>query len=293
MRLRALQGYLQGNLPQLNCRGHHVSTAKESSVTVLTPSAASTALITDRLNTEWLGLANRRIPDTWQIPALPQWASLGDAAGIISSARLSDPAAADATLLALLSRHQHDADELAGRLVLQVMLGRAVNLVRRTYRRGAAGMRGSLPQLSSASVAALWIAIARYPVDRRRQKVSVNLCMDALGYFTASLDDNAPQVIDSRVLDSVEPLFTQHTPPAAVELLRVLAWGVDAQAISIEDASLLTQVYCPAPGVEGGAFAVASRLAITPATVRQRCSRAAQRLARAVRTNRRPESCHA
>lgn len=261
-------------------------------MTVTAGTTGPTSLI-DQLNAEWQHLSGQAPPDACRIPALRRCSSLADALTVISSARRPNPDAADAILLDLLALHQNESDELAGRLVLQAMLGRAVNLVQRAYRQGATGVRGSLPQLSSAAVTGLWAAIAQYPIHRRRRKVSVNLCMDALGHFTTFLKDDAVPVVDTRILETAEPLFAAHAPTAADELLAVVTWGVEAQVISLAEAVLLTQVYCPAPGQEGGSTVVARRLALAPATVRQRCSRAAHRLAAAVRTQEVAEACPA
>lgn len=244
----------------------------------------SDALITDQLNTEWSLLAERAVPRHWEVARRAVGGSLADALDVVDRARRSDPELADTLLLDLLTRGA-DGDDLAGRLVLQALLGRAVNLARRAHRRGASGARGDLAQLTAAAVAALWNTIATYPVHRRRRKVSVNLCMDALSHFTALLDDRAPETVDDHVLEGEEPVFAQHSPAPAVELLETLAWGIDTEAITTDDAALLTRVYCPGPGQDGGAMAVARELGIAPATVRQRCRRATSRLTAAVRAH--------
>lgn len=248
-----------------------------------TTSMTSMTLITDQLNTEWTAMAHRRPPARWNIPALNACVSLADALDVVTQARRSQPESADSILIGLLTRHIVDGDAVAGRLVLQAMLGRAVNLARRAHRQGAPGIRGDIDQLTAAAVAALWHSIATYPVTRRTRKVAVNLCMDALGAFTSTVDDHAPSAVDDHVLESGEALFVQHTPAPAAELLTTLAWGVDAGVISPDDASLLSRVYCPAPGEKGGALAVAQTLGLQPATVRQRCLRSTKRLASAVR----------
>lgn len=242
-------------------------------------------MITDQLNAEWQTIAARPVPRRWRAPALVCCSSLADALDAITASRRSDAATADTLLIELLTHRVERGDDSAGRLVLQAMLGRAVNLARRAYRAGATGIRGDLPQLMATAVAALWNTIATYPVHRRRHKVSVNLCMDALGQFTALLDDHVPEAVDVTVLETVEPIFAQHTPAPAIELLNTLAWGIDTNAISRDDAALLTRVYCPGPGQPGGAQAVARELELAPATVRQRCRRATHRLAVAVHSH--------
>lgn len=240
-------------------------------------------LITDQLNAEWQVLSARVVPARWPVAALPGCDVLADALDAVQWARRHQPQAADQLLLGLLDHHVENGDELAGRLVLQALLGRAVNLARRAHRPKHPGIRGDLAQLTAAAVAALWHAIAAYPRHRRRHKVAVNLCMDALAHFTAALDDRAPEAVDIALLEAAEPMFTVREPAPAAELLDTLSWGISAQVISPDDASLLLRVYCPRPGRDGGASPVARELGLTPATVRQRCSRAVQRLAAAVR----------
>ena len=282
----ATQGYPQGYHHTVGWFGSATPAYPRRGASVTITAAApgrTTTLITAQLNTEWTAMAHRPPPARWNIAALAACASLSEALDVLTHARRSRPETADTILIGLLDRHIVARDALAGRLVLQAMLGRAVNLARRAHRPGASGVRGDIDQLTAAAVAALWNGIATYPVQRRTRKVAVNLCMDALGAFTSALDDRAPTVADDHILQSGDALFVQHTPTPATELLTTLAWGVDTGAISPDDASLLSRVYCPAPGDEGGALAVARELGLRPATVRQRCLRSTRRLASAVR----------
>lgn len=243
--------------------------------------ARTTVLVTDQLNAEWRHLGTLPIPQRWSLPDLAGGAVLADAADIIGRTRRHQPAVADGLLIGLLDeRTQHD-DHLAGRLVLQVMLGRAVNLARRAHRFGATGVRGDLPQLTAAAVAALWHAIAAYPVGRRRHKVAVNLCMDTLRHFNLAIEDATPELVDATVLDTAEPVF-HRAPAPVVEVFATLTWGIGKGIITADDAELLVRVYCPLPGQHGGAHLVARELGLSPAAVRQRCSRAVQRLSAAV-----------
>lgn len=253
--------------------------------TLTIPTARPAVLVTDQLNAEWLRLGARPVPKRWPLPGLAECLRLADAADTIARARRHQPAVADDLLVGLLDQRTGRDDHLAGRLVLQVMLGRAVNLARRTHRFGAPGVRGDLPQLTAAAVAALWHAIATYPVERRRNKVAVNLCMDALAHFNAGLQDEAPELVDANVLDTAEPVF-RRAPAPVVEVFSTLTWGISKGIITADDAELLVRVYCPLPGQLGGAHRVALELGLSAATVRQRCSRAIQRLSDAVRVRR-------
>lgn len=254
--------------------------------TLAIPTTAHPAvLVTDQLNAEWLRLGARPVPKRWPLPGLAGCARLADVADTIARARRHQPAEADGLLVGLLDERTGRDDHLAGRLVLQVMLGRAVKLARGTHRFGAPGVRGDLPQLTAAAVTALWHAIATYPVERRRNKVAVNLCMDALAHFNAALQDDTPDLVATTILDTAEPVFRR--PPApVVEVFRALTWGISTGVITADDAELLVRVYCPLPGQLGGAHQVAREIGLPAATVRQRCSRAIQRMSDAVRVRR-------
>lgn len=241
--------------------------------------------IVGQLNLEWAAL--RTDPATCQ--RVRAWAEAKEplagctAVGDIETRTASvSRAEADQILLALLELAV--ADRLAGRVVLQLMLGKAVRI--------AASHTGRADRdlLEQLAVAALWDVIATYPIQRRRQKVAANLAMDTLRQVVAEL---AP----GRVESPVEPdVISRHAPgdeavdddaPAPVvdlELFEVLAWGVDHGVLSPADASLLTRVYCPAPGEDGGE-AAAAEFGLSWAAARQRCSRAVRKLATAVRAD--------
>lgn len=267
----------------------------------LSPATTSThaQLVVDRLNLEWAEMEDHRRPAAWkQVPGLAPCATLGHVYEHLRDAD-DDPTragSAEAALLALLEAFQDGHDPLAGRVVLQRFLGRAVSLCRRAYRPRDRGVRGKFAELMEVAVASVWDAIATYPVARRRTKVGPNLAMEALASFTAAvrlidgsdglcvlsdMPDGAPGP-EEAVEAGLGPLpASVWGPDAGVELLSVLAWGIDAGVISGEEASLLTRVYCPPPGHRGGS-AVAFELGISWVTVRKRCSRAIKRLAVAV-----------
>lgn len=250
----------------------------------ITTISSSSRLITDKINAEWGAISVRPTPPQWGVSKLADGVTLKDAVDALARCRRHDPVAADEVLIDLLTRHSQ-GDEMAGRFVLQVMLGRAINLARKTYRPGALGTRGDLAQLTAAAVAALWGTIATYPVHRRRRKVAVNLCMETLRCFISLIDDDARDVVDDQIADTAAPLFAQHEPPSALAVLQTLTWAVETRALSLDEAAILVRVYCPPPGREGGAQAVSRELGITSASVRQRCSRAISRLAAAIQVH--------
>lgn len=229
-----------------------------------------------QLNLEWAQLRGRRI-DTWATrPALAGCASLADVEARTAAA---DKSSADEILLDLLELNR-DGDELAGRTVLQLMLGKAVRIA--ASHTGRAD-RDTLEQLA---IAALWDVIATYPIARRRKKVAANLAMDTLRQVVAELGhDRHESPVETDVLSAVAGDVDDPADTVVdAELFEVLAWGVESGAITGQDAALLTAVYCTGPDNPGGA-AAAAEFGLSWAAARQRCSRAVRRLATAVQAD--------
>lgn len=235
-----------------------------------------------QLNLEWSAL--RISPEGAR--AVARWAETAEVlqgctnlADIETRTAAADRQAADAVLLALLELTAAD-ERLAGRTVLQLMLGKAVRIA------AAQTGRADRDLLEQLAVAALWDVIATYPITRRREKVAANLAMDTLRQVVKELApgrQETPVEPDTFGFgSSLEEPTEDAAPVADLELLEILAWGVDNGAITRDEASLLVRVYCPEPGSEGGAV-VAAEFGLTWAAARQRCSRAVRRLAAAVR----------
>ncbi|WP_158602974.1 hypothetical protein, partial [Jiangella rhizosphaerae] len=213
-------------------------------------------------------------------PALAGCRDLADVEATVTAAATGTSRGADAALLALL-RLAHDGDALAGRTVLQLMLGKAIRIAA-----GHAG-RDSRESLEHAAVAALWTVIATYPTERRPAKVAANIAMDTLGAVSRELAHRRTETpAEPDTLAAV--LGTDPADPADqardADLAELLAWAVDAGAITVADAALLIDIYAPPPGVEGGA-AAAERAGISWAAARQRASRAVRRITLAVRAD--------
>lgn len=260
--------------------------------------------VAGRLNDEWDRLRADGRPDVvarWAAaePALADCHDLADveaavtaaAAPAVQAAQGRRPAqGADAVLIALL-RLAHGGDPLAGRTVLQLMLGKAIRIAA-----GHAG-RDSRECLEHAAVAALWTVIATYPTDRRPTKVAANLAMDTLGAVSRELAHRRTETpAEPDVLASVlgtgpagartatATATDDATVAADVGLAELLVWAVGTGTISAADASLLAGIYAPPPGLDGGA-AAAERAGISWPAARQRASRAVRRIALAVRAD--------
>ena len=238
------------------------------------------ASLVGQLNLEWARLrtspATASTVATWAgvKPALGGFASLAD---VEAGTAAADRATADEILLALLELAA-DGEQLAGRTVLQLMLGKAVRI--------AASHTGRADRdlLEQLAVAALWDVIATYPITRRRVKVAANLSMDTLRQVVNELaPDRHEGAVEADTLATIAgDVDGQADTVVDAELYEVLAWGIDTGAVSREDAALLTAVYCTGPDNPGGPTA-AAQFGLTWPAARQRCSRAIRKLTTAIR----------
>lgn len=206
--------------------------------------------IRDHLNREWQELARAAIPLSWAAePAIGEGV-IGDLPAVVR-------ASPDAVLGFLLQRVAA-GDTLAGRVVLQVMLGRLVNDARRD------------PEHSLDDyVAQLWVGIATYPLHRRPSRIAANLALDV-----------AKRVRHRSPAIPVDPArlvrLAAAAEPAEPELLEsVLVTARAGQLIDEATEQTLRLVY--QRGLRSHEAAMV--LGVTPAAVRRRCRLAVQRLA--------------
>jgi hypothetical protein len=141
-------------------------------------------------------------------------------------------------------------DELAGRCVVQAVLGRIVAMTRRDSRLGVDELIG-----------ALWLRILAYPLDRRPCAIVSNLVLDARKDVVAEL----------RPLPVSQPTEPRRHAVAANVLVEAVRIGVIDPAI----AEVMSSVYVW--GLSGEA--AARRHGLTQTTVRWRCSAGRRRLA--------------
>jgi hypothetical protein len=192
----------------------------------------------------------------------------------------------DDAMLGALVRLFHAGQTMAGRVVLQAMLPKLIRFARTTRptRDGGAGA-----DHRQVIVATFWSVLASYPINRRATSVASGLALDTLNKLTAELRGNTfeevpvdPQHLTVAVQEQVEDIpGPAGSISADADLLEVIAWGLDTEVLTKADAAMLVQVYLPQPG-QNGTAAAAEQLGLSPATVRQRCSRARRRLVTAV-----------
>ena len=152
--------------------------------------------------------------------------------------------------LGLLIGAAQVGDELAGRCVVQAVLGRLVAIARRDSRLDVAQLVG-----------ALWLRIRSYPLERRPRAIVSNLVLDARKDAAAEL----------RPLPVTPPPAPRRHAVAANLLVEAVRIGV----IDAPIAEVMSSVYVL--GLSGEA--AARRHGVTPTTVRWRCSAGMRRLA--------------
>jgi len=154
--------------------------------------------------------------------------------------------------LARLIAAAQGGDELAGRCVVQAVLGRIVAMTRRDSRLSVDELAG-----------ALWLRILAYPLDRRPRAIVSNLVLDA----------RKDVVAERRPLPVSQPTEPRRHAVAVNMLVEAVRIGVIAAPI----AEVMSSVYVL--GLSGEA--AARRHGVTQTTVRWRCSAGMRRLARA------------
>ena len=152
--------------------------------------------------------------------------------------------------LAQLIAAAQGGDELAGRCIVQAVLGRLVAMARRDSRLGVDELVG-----------ALWLRILAYPLERRPRAIVSNLVLDARKDVVAEL----------RPLPVSQPTEPRRHAVAANVLVEAVRIGI----IDAPIAEVMSSVYVW--GLSGEA--AARRHGVTQTTVRWRCSAGMRRLA--------------
>jgi len=246
------------------------------------------------LNAEWERLCDEHSTVVavrrWAVlqPALQGLHCLTDITDAVAQRGLATVAGGDGCLdellLALLTLAQH-GEELAGRTVVQLFMGRAVRLTRSQVRVTGA----ETAEVEAQVITALWEAVTTYPLQRRRQRVAANLALDALRLtqrrwvFAGPGHSRSGTVTEVSIFDQedCDPLMNatgDHKPTAWARVARLLGDSAAHGAITDEQARLLMQVYAPLPGQAQGVAETAAQLGISSETLHRRLSRLSARL---------------
>lgn len=236
----------------------------------VTKAGRSDYAIVDALNHDWRELAHcdRGTVRRWsqRHSLLADCDSLDD---VLSMGQLNS----DATLSALLTEVS-SGDMLAGRTVLQSMLGRLVRMAQ----------RDSQAKVDDY-VAALWCVIGRYPLSTRPSRIAANLSMDAFKAVCRERQWLRHGVVTpwppQRILAEADsgrmagPGQLSDVDERSASALEVLSAGIRLHLIDEPTRNLLRSIY-----VDGLSSAEAARRHLTsPGSVRVRSSRAMKRLA--------------
>ncbi|MFT4225014.1 hypothetical protein [Micropruina sp.] len=194
------------------------------------------------LNAEWESLAAMPVPAAWSLA--------GSTLGELLHGIADDP---DAALGELLRRHAA-GDELAGRVVMQAMLGKLIRLAAQDARHCVGDY-----------VAECWLRLAQYPLARRPNRIAANLALDTRLRVRAG-DDRRP--IADVALDEVGV-------PPRLDVSRLVRAATRLGLIDREAGACLYAVY----GLGLRSHEAAEPLRISAALVRSRNARAIRQLA--------------
>jgi len=183
----------------------------------------------ERLEREWSRLACSRSAAA-SLPEVLELAGARDLDGVRRHVETSPPADADRILAALAARAV-EGDELAGRVLLQLLLPGTRRLARRWW------ALGNQAERESAAVAAVYDRIRCHPIARRPAKIAANVLLDAADLLRR-------QVRDSRMVVPLDATNDVSCPPGesphpAAELLEVVRDALSANLISEGDAHLV------------------------------------------------------
>jgi len=226
--------------------------------------------IIDALNQEWCRI------DSEQGVAVADWArrhavlsTCTSANQVLNVVRSSDSDAALRVLLAATAA----GEQLAGRVVLQSMLGRMVQMAHRDARAGV-----------DDYVAALWCQIGTYPLARRPARIAANLALDTLKavhrehrwLVRGEVTTWPPGVLLDELFNVVRGQVAPDGHHSDPDARAVLAAARSLKLIDDAATSILTSVYLD--GLSGAE--AARRHGTSAGSIRVRCSRAVGRLSR-------------
>ena len=242
-------------------------------------STATRSSYLGRLHYEWqTELAHRLAADPDGAPwALghPTRAGLHTLEGLLAVISASEGEDTDAVLHALLCL-AHDGRTDAARTVLQTMLPTV-------RRQGLTARYRRLEDPLSCAGAAMWTAIATYPL-RRTRAVAANLALEALHHLDADASLTPTPVGDlvSAHLEA-DQLAGHHPEPEPTDrdaAAATLAWALDHAVLSPDEVRLLALTHLAHPTPTSAQ--IGAELGLNAAAIRKRQSRAVHKLASAL-----------
>ena len=210
--------------------------------------------LVNRLDTEWVEISTRPLPDLWVVACelLVRHQTLDEVLLAISA----NP---DCILGFLIGRAQA-GDMLAGRVVLQSMLGKLVKMSRTGI---AQQTRFAVDDL----VTHLWLTIGCYPLDQRPRSIAANLALDSLK--AAQREWRAGHNVEVPMpTGEVEDLLDSFEPQDRLTVDALIDAAFKLRLITEPTRDILVAVYGPEELT--GAVA-AKRWNCTPSAIRSRC----------------------
>lgn len=253
----------------------HAATAPSHSSSALPSHGAARGDLYSRLNTEWMQLCARPSAAaevlTWSVnqPALSQVQELNDLAGAHRLDR-------DAVLLALLTLHQ-EGSVLAGRALLQLMLGKLISLTRHARVAGFDSYH-AYDERAATTIATFMSLIAEYRPSG--ENIYAALFLRTLKKI-AHENTFAGEIPASDLMDrSDAPEAETENPFLAQDLL---AWAVRNGVITGTDRALIQRAYLDQTDTD--LTSIAAEIGMTSAALRQRLYRAVSKIRNSVGTS--------
>lgn len=220
------------------------------------------ANLVDHLNDEWSLLADNPSNTciVWSSACGPL-AGCSTAASVLAAVQHHP----DTVLGFLLGRYRDHGETLAGRTVLQSMLGK---LVRMSYTAAASAAACALDDL----VTHMWCQIALYPLDRRPHSIAANLALDTLKaaqreWLCASEIPVPTATVVARLEDQERPVTRDVIEEIAWTSEGIIDAAFELSLITKTTRDILVAVY--AEGLSGAS--AAARWNCSPAAIRTRC----------------------
>lgn len=214
----------------------------------------------------------------------PALRGLGSGGGILDAIDTAPAAGKDELLLALL-RLSQSGERFATRTLLQAVMPKLSQLAHYAHTDG--DIEGS--DRSSITTVAFLAVVQHYPVNRRLRGVAGNLALDTLHRITVDQHRSTapnhvlhyePWELEAAAAGDIAKHRTLTTQTPSVdptdEVHQLLTWALEHQVITPDDSALLQRSFCfPSTDMPNrGHSATAAELGLSPAAVRQRCSRA-------------------
>ena len=227
-----------------------------------------------QLNLEWsTALSAWPLPAAWnQYAALAEFDCGQDVLDAISRATSREHV--DAILHALLTLHQA-GDQMAGRTILQTMLGKVARTAQTARNRG-------LVDEHEAALAAMWTAIHTYPLSRTRS-VAANLALDSLRQLGRQNSTDAPEPWLLEAQHGIAGPVVPAEDGFDAVLVQTLTWAADQQVLTRAEIQLIARAHLETSGgFVTRMTELADEMGVTFRCLQQRHQRAVTRLATAV-----------